>query len=791
METLNRRPVAGGELTDAPIRPRAFLARLLPLSADLRPVYARLLAVVVAALSLLVACITAEELLGIGVSGTGLAVRHGCEAAAFLLVGGIGLAGAARHPSPRRSWLLMAFGAMLASIAWAVWLLVISHMAKEPSTSASDLMWYCAYPIALVGMFGLLRGGVRGRVPLGVLLDGVIAGAGVTAVTSAVLFPAVAAATHHSGASFSGFVYPTMDMIIIAILVGGVALRGWRFDPVWAVLIGAFLVGMTADVIMAPNIAVGDHGYRELPELLYVIQFSLMNFAAWQAEPRSSEQRLEHFSVIVLPAAFTFAAVGLLIYCQLVTLLVPVFALAIITLIAACARMALAFRDVLTLSDARRQAMTDELTQLPNRRMFMTRLRDCIGAARLSDGGVTAMLLDLDNFKWLNDTLGHEAGDELLRMIGPRLQNALRTTDTVARLGGDEFAVLLDPKPDQAGIERVAGKMLDALREPFALQGLSFRVTASIGVASFPDHAHAPDELMRRADVAMYLAKESKRGFEIFAPGRDQNSKERLMLAGDLATAFEDGQIQAYFQPIAEAGSRRIIGAEALVRWIQPDGTVIPPIEFVSATERAGLSRTLTRRVLSQALEHLVGWRADGHEMYVSVNATVSDLLDIGFPDEVAAALDAHEIPPHALVLEVTETSILSDPERIGTVLERLCELGVGLALDDFGTGYSSLAHLRTLSVGEVKIDRSFVKDMCEQPQDAAIVYGTIELAHRLGHQVVAEGVEDDRTWGELCELGCDRIQGYALSKPATPAEFARLLAEHQPSGSVPDALAA
>ena len=263
------------------------------------------------------------------------------------------------------------------------------------------------------------------------------------------------------------------------------------------------------------------------------------------------------------------------------------------------------------------------------------------------------------------------------------------------------------------------------------------------------------------------------------------------MLAGDLAAAFEDGQIQAYFQPIAEAGSRRIIGAEALVRWIQPDGTVIPPIEFVSATERAGRSRTLTRRVLSQALEHLVGWRADGHEMYVSVNATVSDLLDIGFPDEVAAALDAHEIPPHALVLEVTETSILSDPERIGTVLERLCELGVGLALDDFGTGYSSLAHLRTLSVGEVKIDRSFVKDMCEQPQDAAIVYGTIELAHRLGHQVVAEGVEDDRTWGELCELGCDRIQGYALSKPATPAEFARLLAEHQPNGSVPDALAA
>jgi EAL domain-containing protein (putative c-di-GMP-specific phosphodiesterase class I) len=264
------------------------------------------------------------------------------------------------------------------------------------------------------------------------------------------------------------------------------------------------------------------------------------------------------------------------------------------------------------------------------------------------------------------------------------------------------------------------------------------------------------------------------------------------MLASDLASALHNGEIQAYYQPIANAGSRRIIAAEALVRWHRPDGTVLPPNEFVPAAERAGLSRALTTRVLGLALDQLQGWRADGHDLQVSVNTTVADLLDVNFPDEVSAALAARGLPPQVLVLEVTETSILSDPVRIAAVLARLTELGIGVALDDFGTGFSSLAHLRKLSVGEVKIDRSFVMGMSAEPADAAIVYATIELAHKLGHGVVAEGVEDDHTWDTLHALGCDRIQGYALGKPTAPAEFQRLMSDNRDdAGPDPLSLAA
>jgi diguanylate cyclase (GGDEF)-like protein len=388
------------------------------------------------------------------------------------------------------------------------------------------------------------------------------------------------------------------------------------------------------------------------------------------------------------------------------------------------------------------------------------------------------MGLDLDNFKQLNDTLGHDAGDELLRTIGPRLEGALRPTDTVARLGGDEFAVLLDPDPDQSGLIELADRVLTALAEPFHVQGLALRVTASVGIASFPRDAEAADELMKCADVAMYLAKASRRGWEVYQSERDMNTRERLVLASDLASALERGGIEAYFQPIADTDARRTVGAEALVRWRRADGSLLPPADFVDAAEHAGLSRPLTRRMVDLALEQVHGWRAAGHDVYVSVNATVADLLDTRFPDDVTEALRRRDVPPEALVLEVTERSILSDPERISLVMGRLRELGVELALDDFGTGYSSLTHLRSLAVGQVKIDRSFVKRMCTERADAAIVYATIELAHRLGLKVVAEGVEDEPTWEALRAVGCDRIQGYACGRPVAPADFQRLLSE-------------
>jgi diguanylate cyclase (GGDEF)-like protein len=405
----------------------------------------------------------------------------------------------------------------------------------------------------------------------------------------------------------------------------------------------------------------------------------------------------------------------------------------------------------------------------------MRHTREAISAAGFSEAGVSVLMVDLDNFKQLNDTLGHEAGDTLLRLIGPRVRAAIRATDTLARLGGDEFAILMYPHPGEAGARRVADKVLRVLREPFEVQGLALRITASVGIASFPQAADA-EELMKHADIAMYQAKASRSGYEFYAREQDTNSQARLGLAAELATALEHGGIVVHFQPQADAQSRRITSVEALVRMRLPDGRLIPPLEFLVAAEQAGLSRALTRKVAGIALDQLRLWRTAGYDLNLAVNTTVADLLDSKFPDEVAGALKDRGLPPGALVLEVTESSVLSDPKRIGSVLAQLTELGIGISLDDFGTGYSSLTHLKSLPVCELKLDRSFVAQMRTNATDAAIVSATIDLARKLGIRVVAEGVEDEPTWKALNALGCERIQGYVLSRPVPAAEIQQLM---------------
>jgi diguanylate cyclase (GGDEF)-like protein len=385
-------------------------------------------------------------------------------------------------------------------------------------------------------------------------------------------------------------------------------------------------------------------------------------------------------------------------------------------------------------------------------------------------------MLDLDNFKQLNDSLGHNAGDALLRLIGPRLAGVLRSSDIVARLGGDEFGIVLSPTATEEGVLRVAEKIIRALRAPFEVQGLSLRVTGSLGIASYPAHAGTTEDLLKSADVAMYQAKAARNRYSLYASERDSNSRERLAVVSELADALEQGGIEVHFQPKADARTRIMRGAEALVRWRHPTGRLVPPGDFLPAAEQGGLSRALTRRVLTGALDQLRQWRLAGHDVDVSVNVTAADLLDDTFPAEVREELARRSLPAESLVLEVTETCILLDPERMGNVLAQIGESGVRLSLDDFGTGYSSLTHLKTLPVGEVKIDRSFVSRMCRDKADMAIVFATVQLTEKLGMSVVAEGVEDDATWEVLADLGCRLIQGYGFSKPRPAGELADLL---------------
>ena len=412
------------------------------------------------------------------------------------------------------------------------------------------------------------------------------------------------------------------------------------------------------------------------------------------------------------------------------------------------------------------QAQTDALTGLPNRTLLGTRAAGSLLEA--GDDGTALLLVDLDRFKEVNDTLGHHVGDRFLQVIARRLAAAVRPGDTVVRLGGDEFALLL-PGTGAAGAEESARRLLETVCAPIVLEGLQVDVDASIGIAVAPEHGTDLDALLQHADVAMYLAKETGTGVELYDASRDRNTTSRLVMLGELRRALGEGELEVHYQPQAQLRSGRVTGVEALVRWRHPERGLVPPDEFVPLAESSGLIELLTRHVLDTAVAQLALWRAQGLELSVAVNVSVRDLSGTALVDSVARALERSAVPAGCLLLEVTEGSLFAESHRAATTLRRLDEMGVALALDDFGTGWSSLGHLRRLPVQELKVDRSFVLRMCTDVRDAAIVRSVVDLGVGLGMRVVAEGVEDEATWDLLMEMGCDEAQGWLLSR-ALPA---------------------
>ncbi len=412
------------------------------------------------------------------------------------------------------------------------------------------------------------------------------------------------------------------------------------------------------------------------------------------------------------------------------------------------------------------QAFHDPLTGLPNRTLLHDRTDQAIRGADRELTPAALLLLDLDRFKEVNDTLGHHYGDQLLTLVGERLRGTLREVDTVARLGGDEFAVLLPKIATAEGAVEVAKKLIAGFNEPFLIEGLTLDVEASIGVALYPDHGNDADELLQHADIAMYVAKETHAGFVLFDPAQDQHSPRRLALLGELRRAIDQRQLLLHYQPKVDAHSGQLLGVEALVRWQHPEHGLLPPGEFIPLAERTGLITPLTHYVLDAALHQCHAWQQEGHEVPVAVNVSARRLLDLAFPDEVAGLLATWDVPAQRLVVEITESTIMADPAHALEVLGRLNAMGVQLSIDDFGTGYSSMAYLKTLPVHELKVDRSFVSHMTSNPSDATIVRSTVDLGRNLGLRVVAEGVEDQVTWQALSALGCDAIQGYHAGKP-------------------------
>jgi diguanylate cyclase len=537
-------------------------------------------------------------------------------------------------------------------------------------------------------------------------------------------------------------------MLAVAAVAAGGALSRWQPSPAM-LLVSAGTIALGAGV--APAAA------------------PLLALAAWRSEAQVGPGPEFRWTVLAAIIAFATAALTLLAVGQFTMLSDAAGALAVVTVLAGMARAGVTVTERLRESNTR--ALTDDLTGLGNRRHLIERLQ-----AAIDRGGELALLLiDLDGFKELNDTLGHHAGDQVLRQIGPRLDGAVRDHDTLARLGGDEFALVLAPG-DEVAASTAGLRLRSALERSFQVEDIVVHVDASVGIALFPDHAPDPIGLLQRADVAMYEAKRMRTGHEVYLASRDRHSRERLALIGELRAAIDAGQLVLHYHPKADLPTGAVRSVEALVRWEHPRRGLLTPGHFLPLAEQSGLTRALTAFVLDRALSE-IGALPGRPDLSVAVNLGPADLLDLGLPSEVASALERRAFPAERLTLEVSEDVIVADPDRTLDVLKRLRALGVGLALDDFGAGQSSLAHLRNLRLDELKIDRSFVLEMTAA--DLAIVRSTVDLGHRLGLRVVAEGAATQEAWELLADCGCDEAQGALLADPMPAGELAVWLARH------------
>jgi diguanylate cyclase (GGDEF)-like protein/PAS domain S-box-containing protein len=426
----------------------------------------------------------------------------------------------------------------------------------------------------------------------------------------------------------------------------------------------------------------------------------------------------------------------------------------------------------------RHQAMHDAQTDLPNRMQLFERLEKAIDAARSDKSSVALLLMDLDRFKDINDTFGHQFGDIVLKQVAQRLQQQVKPADTVARLGGDEFAVVLATPSDASSVATFARRILTVMEQPFMIDGHVLEVGGSIGIALYPTHGTDARTLLRRADAAMASAKETNIGYAFHNQEHESRTPEQLALVVEMRRAMERNEFQLWYQPKVHLGTGLMTRAEVLIRWQHPKRGLLTPVSFIPIAERTGLIKSMTDWILDHTLQQLREWHDAGAPVHVAVNVSAKSLHEQTLPAKVQKALDKWQIDPRFLKIEITESSIMADPAHALAITSMLQSMGVRLSLDDFGTGYSSLTNLRELPIDELKIDKSFVSGMTASEADMAIVRTMVDLAHGLGKQVCAEGVEDEETWHKLGAMGCDLAQGYWMCKPLPAPAFLQWLVD-------------
>ena len=682
----------------------------------------------------------------------------------------------------RTGWRFLALGLLSFGLSNVLYVWFARALDPMPVPTLCHLLWGTAYICVFIALVLLVRSRIN-RVPLSLWLDGVVVGLGAATVAAVVrapeLVPVLGAVSAQTPINLA---YLAADLLLLALVVGAMSLFRWRPPPSLWWLAGGLLVFGFVDCVYVTQLARGTYQQGGLVDAAWMIAVTVIALAPGRHQRQEVARVPATWLPLAAPPVVAAAAISVLVAARYVHLTPVANCLAVATLLAALGRLATAFFEARHAGEQEHLAQTDDLTGLLNRRGFYNQAAAILSGRGSSDAAgptFTLLLLDLDHFKDVNDSLGHAAGDELLRRVAARLSTSLGDEDILARLGGDEFAILL-PRVGAGRAVQAAVALIRALEQPVVVDGVHVQTDASIGIALGPEHGSDLGTLLRHADIAMYRAKNAHARHMVYAPDTDRHVTTRagMELLAQLRHAIEHGDLAVHYQPKLSLRSGEMVGVEALVRWHHPERGLLHPAQFLPLARHNALMHAMTELVVDRALDDAAVWHARGHRLPVAVNLFPPTLADLDLPARLDHALKGHGLTSSALTVEITEDFMLGNLDRARVVLTGLRHRGISIAIDDFGSGYSSLCYLNELPIDEVKLDRSFTASITEDPRAAAIVRSVIDLSHTLGLTTVAEGVEDPGTAALLTGYGCDIAQGHYFSHPITAPELLNLLTQ-------------
>ncbi|GAA4541125.1 bifunctional diguanylate cyclase/phosphodiesterase [Mycobacterium paraffinicum] len=687
-----------------------------------------------------------------------------------LLAAGLIAVRACRLKADRLAWSLIAAGMALSAlgdVAYALW------VPNAQSPSVADPEYLAFYPFVYAGILLLMRSRLK-RVPMPIRLDSLVCALAVAALAAALRAgPMHAAAARTPATVLVGLVYPWGDLVLLALAVGMLPILGWRSEFRWGFLVVGLVGFAVADTAYLFQTSAGSYRVGTTLDALWPASSLLVAMASWARWSSAAPAPRRGLSSYAVPVTCTVVALGVAILGHDSRL---ASTLAALSLVAVAARFSVTFRDISMLAESHKQAMTDELTTLPNRRSLATALTELSASASpvRTSSNRALLLLNLHKLREINDSVGRHFGDELVWHIANRLAHSVRRDDLLARVSDEEFAILLGEGSDLVAARAQAGRLLEGVSIPFELDAISVQIDASIAIALYPDHCDHPQELLNRAEAAIPHAKSALSRIAVYESAFEIDRDHDPNLVGELRAALIDGdQLTVHYQPKVNASDGSVHSVEALLRWQHPTRGLLLPEEFLPAAERAGLMRTVAHRTLNLTLEQIRSWRDHGIPLTVAVNLSTTNLLDLDLAVTIERLLRVHGLPPDALIVEITESALV-DSDRSRNTVAALQLLGVRISLDDYGTGWSSLARLQDVSVDELKLDRRFVARLAQDPRSVAIVQSTVDLAQNLGADLVAEGVEDEATLSALRGYGCTITQGFVHSAPLPPDELQR-----------------